>query len=110
MSRKSGNRFSDKDMRHSTDFGACSGERAMIERLAAIGAVTVLAAALTFGDAAVQGASAQLSQVETLYAELAKLPKAERSNRIEDGARREGKIVLVHTLRGALGAGHVELF
>jgi iron(III) transport system substrate-binding protein len=51
-----------------------------------------------------------LSGPEKIYAELAALPKAERSRRIEQGARAEGKLVLVHTLRGPLGAGHVELF
>ncbi|HLH98776.1 MAG TPA: ABC transporter substrate-binding protein [Xanthobacteraceae bacterium] len=53
---------------------------------------------------------ASLSGPEKIYAELAALPKAERSRRIEAGARAEGKLVLVHTLRGSLGAGHVELF
>jgi len=53
---------------------------------------------------------APLSAPEKIYAALAALPKAERSARIEQGARAEGKLVLVHTLRGALGAGHVELF
>jgi iron(III) transport system substrate-binding protein len=47
---------------------------------------------------------------EKIYAELSALSKAERTARIEQGARAEGKLVLVHTLRGALGAGHVELF
>jgi iron(III) transport system substrate-binding protein len=50
------------------------------------------------------------SAAEKIYAELAALPNPERSRRIEQGARQEGKLVLVHTLRGALGAGHVELF
>jgi iron(III) transport system substrate-binding protein len=57
-----------------------------------------------------QTPAANLSSVEKLYAELATLPKAERAKRIEDGARREGKVVLIHTLRGEVGAGHVELF
>jgi iron(III) transport system substrate-binding protein len=52
----------------------------------------------------------QPSNSEKLYAELAALPKAERAKRIEDGARKERKLVMVHTLRGQLGAGHVELF
>lgn len=55
-------------------------------------------------------AQERLSTVEKLYAELATLPTPERARQIEDGARREGKLVLVHTLRGALGAGHVDLF
>jgi iron(III) transport system substrate-binding protein len=52
----------------------------------------------------------RLSNVEKIYAELAALPAPERARRIEEGARKEGKLVLVHTLRGALGAGHVDLF
>jgi iron(III) transport system substrate-binding protein len=55
-------------------------------------------------------AQSQPSNVEKLYAELAALPAPERAQRIEAGARREGKLVLIHTLRGALGAGHVDLF
>ena len=50
------------------------------------------------------------SAVEKLYADLAKLPAAERTKAIEDGARREGSLVLVHTLRGDLGNGHIDLF
>jgi ABC-type Fe3+ transport system substrate-binding protein len=71
--------------------------------------LTAAAAAITL---AITGASAQdrLSNVEKIYAELAALSAPERARRIEDGARREGKLVLVHTLRGALGAGHVDLF
>ncbi len=68
-------------------------------------AATLLA---TAGAAAAQ--QPPLSGPEKIYAELAALPKAERSAHIEQGARAEGKLVLVHTLRGALGAGHVELF
>jgi iron(III) transport system substrate-binding protein len=64
--------------------------------------------------AAPAGALAQgappLSTIEKIYAELAALPKAERSRRVEQGARQEGRLVLIHTLRGPLGAGHVELF
>src|SRR5215470_14290199 len=73
-------------------------------------ALIAAAAAATFS--AITGASAQdrLSNVEKLYADLAALPAPERARRIEDGARKEGKLVLVHTLRGALGAGHVDLF
>jgi iron(III) transport system substrate-binding protein len=61
-------------------------------------------------SARAQDAPARLSAVEKIYAELAALPNPERSKRIEQGARQEGKLVLIHTLRGPLGAGHVELF
>jgi iron(III) transport system substrate-binding protein len=50
------------------------------------------------------------SDVEKIYAKLAQLPAAERTQQVEDGARREGKLVLVHTMRGAEGAAHVALF
>jgi iron(III) transport system substrate-binding protein len=53
---------------------------------------------------------AQLSAAEAIYARLDTEPKAERARLIEEGARREGKLVLVHTLRGELGAGHIDLF
>lgn len=55
------------------------------------------------------GVAAQ-SAAERLYAELSKLPAAERQKRLEDGARREGKLVLIHTMRGNLGVDHVALF
>ena len=54
-------------------------------------------------------ASAQTA-VEKIYAELAKLPAAERQKRIEDGARKEGKLVIIHTMRGNLSVDHVALF
>ncbi len=47
---------------------------------------------------------------DQIYAELAKLPAAERQKRIEDGARREGKLVLIHTMRGNLSVDHIALF
>jgi iron(III) transport system substrate-binding protein len=74
-------------------------------------AAAIAAAAMPRGlGALAQGAPDGLSKVEKLYAELAALPKAERAARVEQGARQEGKLVLVHTLRGELGAGHVDLF
>jgi len=47
---------------------------------------------------------------ETLYRELSSLPAPERQKRLEDGARREGALAFVHTLRGKLGADHIGLF
>ena len=55
-------------------------------------------------------APAQLSAVEKLYEDLARLPDAERQKRLEEGARREGKVSIVHTLRGELGSNHLEIF
>jgi iron(III) transport system substrate-binding protein len=77
-----------------------------------LAATAIAAASLLplYGSALAQGAAEGLSNVEKIYAELAALPKAERARRIEEGARQEGKLVLVHTLRGPLGAGHVDLF
>src|SRR5262245_40106668 len=55
-------------------------------------------------------ATAQTSTAAQLYAELAKLTPAERQKRLEDGARREGKLVLIHTMRGNLSVDHIALF
>lgn len=57
----------------------------------------------------VSPASAQ-TNAEKLYQQLATLPPAERQKRLEDGARAEGKLAFVHTLRARLGADHVALF
>jgi iron(III) transport system substrate-binding protein len=48
--------------------------------------------------------------VDVLYAELARLPAAERTKRIEQGAMKEGRLDLVHTWRGPLARNHVALF
>jgi ABC-type Fe3+ transport system substrate-binding protein len=55
-------------------------------------------------------AASQPTPVEQLYAELAKLPEAERAKRIEEGARKEGKLSFVHTWRGKLARDHIALF
>jgi iron(III) transport system substrate-binding protein len=52
----------------------------------------------------------ELSTAEKLYAELAKLPPAERQKRLEEGAKKEGKLTVVHTLRGSLGNNHIAMF
>jgi iron(III) transport system substrate-binding protein len=57
-----------------------------------------------------QAAHSQSSTADQLYTGLAKLPAAERLKRLEDGARKEGKLVLIHTMRGSLSVNHVELF
>jgi ABC-type Fe3+ transport system substrate-binding protein len=57
-----------------------------------------------------QAPAAHAQSVDALYAELVKLPAAERLKRLEDGARREGKLVLIHTMRGNLSVDHVALF
>ncbi len=55
-------------------------------------------------------ATAQGANVDSLYAELAKLPAAEMRKKLEEGARKEGKLVLIHTMRGNLSVDHVALF
>ena len=47
---------------------------------------------------------------EALFTELAKGKAEERSKRIEDGARKEGKLNFIHTFRGKLARDHVRLF
>ena len=39
-----------------------------------------------------------------------RLPAAERQKRLEDGARKEGRLTLIHTMRGSLSINHVALF
>src|SRR5262245_38846097 len=57
------------------------------------------------------GASdARAQSAEKIYQELAALPAAERQQRLEDGARKEGRITLIHTMRGTLSTNHVALF
>ncbi len=58
-----------------------------------------------------QAVSAQdLSKVEKLYADLAKLSAAERQARLVAGAKKEGKIVMVHSLRRKMGKDHIRGF
>jgi iron(III) transport system substrate-binding protein len=51
-----------------------------------------------------------LTEVETLYAELAKLPDAERQKKIEEGARKDGALVALNTTSGSKGAQHFAVF
>src|SRR5580704_6701799 len=55
-------------------------------------------------------AAAQDFPADRAYAGLAALPPAERAKRIEDGARAEGKLVMIHTMRGNLSVDHVAMF
>ena len=47
---------------------------------------------------------------EKLYADLAKLKPDERTKRLEEGARKEGKLTFIHTFRGKLARDQVRLF
>jgi hypothetical protein len=51
-----------------------------------------------------------LSPAEKIYSDLAGLAPDERHKRLEDGARKEGRVVVVHTLRGELGRSHLAIF
>ena len=51
-----------------------------------------------------------LSPVEQLYADLAKLPEAERLARLEAGARKEGALAFIHSWRYELARNHIALF
>ena len=67
--------------------------------------------AVAVGLAAFVGTAtaANLSPVEQLYADLYKLPAAERAQKIEDGARKEGTISMITGLGGSLGTGHLKV-
>ena len=54
--------------------------------------------------------AAAMTPVERLYADLNKLPEAERLKRLEAGAKKEGKLNLVPPFRGKLMRGHTKLF
>jgi len=66
--------------------------------------LAVLATSLGVPDARAQSAA------EKIYKELAALPAAERLKRLEEGARREGKLVIIHTMRGSQSTNHAEAF
>lgn len=57
-----------------------------------------------------RGAAAQSTPAETLYAQLAKLPAAERRQRLESGARTEGTLNLLDSVQGEEGRAHLALF
>jgi len=69
-----------------------------------------IAAALATSGSGLSAAVAQNSPAEQIYADVARLPAAERQRRLEEGARKEGKLVLIHTMRGTLSTNHVALF
>jgi len=47
---------------------------------------------------------------EQIYKDLAKLSEAERAKRLEEGARKEGKLNFVHTWRGQIAKDFVKAF
>lgn len=75
--------------------------------------VAAAAAMVSLSEASAQSVSSAARQptaVEKLYAELNALPAAERQKRLEDGAKKEGKLNFIHTWRGALARNHLRLF
>jgi iron(III) transport system substrate-binding protein len=71
-------------------------------------AIFLIAAVAVIGGA--PEATAQNFATDRAYADLAALPAPERAKRIEDGARAEGKLVMIHTMRGSLSVDHVAMF
>jgi ABC-type Fe3+ transport system substrate-binding protein len=75
------------------------------------GLALVVAFGTAFGaEAQTASAPVTLSPAEKIYADLAKLPPDERQRKIEEGARKEGALSLVQTLRGEVGEGSTKLF
>jgi iron(III) transport system substrate-binding protein len=72
-------------------------------------AAGLAAAALAMGIAAPAQAQ-NLSANEKLFAELAKLPAEERKARLIAGAKKEGKLEMIHSLRRKLGRDHIKGF
>ena len=70
-------------------------------------ALTMVSSGTVFTNDA---AWSQTTAVEKLYADLAKLPAAERAKRIEEGARKEGKLILINCWRGTIGQDSDKLF
>lgn len=59
---------------------------------------------------ATPASAAELSANEKIYAALAKLPDKERQARLVAGAKKEGKIEMIHSLRRKLGRAHIKGF
>jgi len=72
--------------------------------------ISFVACALLVMQSAGFAHAAAAQSPEQLFAELAKLNPEQRSKRIEDGARAEGKLNFIHTFRGKLARDHVRLF
>ena len=76
-----------------------------------IGLAGSLAVTAAFAVAMAAPAAAQsLSANEKLYAKLAKLPAKERHAALVAGAKKEGTIEMIHSLRRKLGRNHIKGF
>ena len=81
----------------------------MKHRLRILSLTICVAVSLMIAPPALQAAAAPTA-AEKLYADLAKLNPTERSKRLEEGARKEGKLTFIHTFRGKLARDQVRLF
>jgi ABC-type Fe3+ transport system substrate-binding protein len=66
--------------------------------------------ALGLGASAARADAPRLSSVEQIYAELAGLPAAERAKRIEEGARKEGALSIIHGFARSEAVTHTDMF
>ncbi len=73
-------------------------------------AFAIAAAANTLRPVETAAQSNILSPAEQIYADLAKLSPAERAAKIEDGARKEGTVSIIQTVRNTIGIGQIDLF
>lgn len=81
-------------------FGEAARRSFAFVGLAAVALVALYSSPPAFGQTA----------VEKLYAELARLPPAERQKRLEEGARGEGRLAMIPNMRGDLLRRHTKLF
>jgi len=72
--------------------------------------VVVVVGLLAMGSPVLLHAAAAPSPAEQLFTELSKLSPEQRTKRLEEGARKEGKLNFIHTFRGKLARDHVKLF
>ena len=78
---------------------------------ASVRALTVAAGAvLVLGGLAMANTAVAANAAETLYAELAKLPPAERMEKLIEGAKKEEKLVTVPLFNGPLERDHTKIF
>ena len=66
---------------------------------------TLPAIVCLLGAYATPAAAQALSKAEQIYADLAKLSPEERTAKVLEGAKREGKISIIQTMREELGNG-----
>ena len=69
-----------------------------------------LALVLALASATFPATAQELTAVERLYADLAKLPPAERTAKLYEGAKKEGQFTLTRGYAGAEGIAHLRLF